>query len=225
MLVKTKGLALSFVKYGDSSIITKVYTEKYGIQSYIVNGVRSKNSKNKISLFQPLTQLDLVVYYKDSGGLQRISELKCHYAYSNLTTVSNKLIVSFFIQEFLSKVLRGEQSNESLFKFITSSLQYFDVMTDGYQNFHLQFILKISDYLGYSISSIENLFNQINKLSYNILEYETIDKLINEPYTNALVLNSLQRREILKDILKYYSLNYEGMSDLHSIEVIRDVLE
>lgn len=225
MLVKTKGVALSFIKYGDSSIIAKVYTEKFGIQSYIVNGVRSKNSKNKISLFQPLTQLDLVVYHKENAGLHRIAELKCFYAYASMPTVSPKLVVSFFIQEFLSKVLRGEQSNESLFQFIISSLQYFDMMGDGYQNFHLQFILKISDYLGYSISSIENLFNQINKLSYNIFEYEIIDKLINDPYTNQLKLTTHQRREILKDILKYYSLNYEGMSDLHSIEVIRDVLE
>jgi DNA repair protein RecO (recombination protein O) len=76
MLQKTSGIVLGFLRYGDSSIITRVYTEEYGLQSYIVNGVRSAKAKNKISLYQPLTLLDLVVYHKENKDLKRISEVK-----------------------------------------------------------------------------------------------------------------------------------------------------
>jgi DNA repair protein RecO (recombination protein O) len=64
MLHKTRGIVFRFTKYGESSIIVTIFTELFGIQTYIVNGIRSKNSKGKIALFQPLTLLDLVVYYK-----------------------------------------------------------------------------------------------------------------------------------------------------------------
>jgi DNA repair protein RecO (recombination protein O) len=78
MLHKTKGIVLHYIKYSETSIIVKIYTETFGIQSYIVNGVRSKNNKNKIALFQPLTLLDMVVYHKaNATSLNRIAEVRC----------------------------------------------------------------------------------------------------------------------------------------------------
>ena len=47
MLHKTKGIVLGHVKYGESSLIIHVYTEKFGIQSYIENGVRKAKAKQK----------------------------------------------------------------------------------------------------------------------------------------------------------------------------------
>ena len=61
------GIVLNYIKYGDTSIICKIYTEQYGLQSYIINGVRNSKSKN-IGLFQPLNILDMVVYYKKNSG-------------------------------------------------------------------------------------------------------------------------------------------------------------
>jgi DNA repair protein RecO (recombination protein O) len=51
MLHKTRGIALSYVKYRETSIIVRIFTRQFGIQSYIVNGVRSKSAKTKIALF------------------------------------------------------------------------------------------------------------------------------------------------------------------------------
>ena len=73
MITKTRGVVLNYIKYGDTSIICKIYTEQFGLQSYIINGIRNSKSKN-IGLFQPLNILDLVVYYKKTSGLQRIKE-------------------------------------------------------------------------------------------------------------------------------------------------------
>ncbi|MEM8569164.1 MAG: recombination protein O N-terminal domain-containing protein, partial [Bacteroidota bacterium] len=53
MLVKTRGLVFKNFKYRDTSIIVKMLTEQLGIQTYIVNGVRSKKANTKIALYQP----------------------------------------------------------------------------------------------------------------------------------------------------------------------------
>jgi DNA repair protein RecO (recombination protein O) len=41
MLHKTKGLVLRAVKYGETSLVVTMFTELFGVQSYMVNGVRT----------------------------------------------------------------------------------------------------------------------------------------------------------------------------------------
>ena len=73
MINKTRGIVLNYIKYGDTSIICKIYTEQFGLQSYIINGIRNSKSKN-IGLFQPLNILDLVVYHKKTSVLALVGE-------------------------------------------------------------------------------------------------------------------------------------------------------
>ena len=83
MTEKTRGLVLSFIKYKETSIICKIFTESFGVQSYIINGIRNSKSKN-IGFFQPLNILDLVVYHKKSSDLHRIKETKFQYVYRTI---------------------------------------------------------------------------------------------------------------------------------------------
>lgn len=65
MLVSTKAIVLSAVKYGDSSLIVKCFTELSGVKSYLVKGVLSaKRGKIKPAYFQPLSQLEVVANHK-----------------------------------------------------------------------------------------------------------------------------------------------------------------
>ena len=41
MTHKTKGIVLRTVKYGETSLVVIMFTELFGIQTYMVNGVRS----------------------------------------------------------------------------------------------------------------------------------------------------------------------------------------
>src|SRR5690606_41452705 len=74
MLYKTPGIALKTTNYADNSIVVHIFTETFGMQSYLINGARKLKARLPANLFQPLHLLDLVVYYKESNGLQRIKE-------------------------------------------------------------------------------------------------------------------------------------------------------
>ena len=66
MTHKTKGIVLRLTKYGETSVIVAIFTELFGIQTYMVNGVRStKKSSSKANLFQPGAILDLIVYHNE----------------------------------------------------------------------------------------------------------------------------------------------------------------
>ena len=81
MIHKSKGVVLRSVKYGETSLVVTAFTELFGLQSYIVNGVRivSKKGSSKAVFFQPSALLDLVVYHNEYKNLQRIKEYKSGY--------------------------------------------------------------------------------------------------------------------------------------------------
>ena len=54
MTHKTKGIVLRTVKYGETSLVVTMFTELFGVQTYMVNNVRtSKQASSKANHFQP----------------------------------------------------------------------------------------------------------------------------------------------------------------------------
>src|SRR5882724_1588536 len=128
MVQSTKGIVLRTVKYGETSVIVSIYTELFGIQSYIVNGVRtsSKKGANKASFFQPAAILDLVVYHNELKNLQRIKEFRWSYLYKHIFFDILKNSVAVFIVELLQKTLKQPESNPELFYFIEDAFLHLD---------------------------------------------------------------------------------------------------
>jgi DNA repair protein RecO (recombination protein O) len=70
MLISTEAIALSTIKYSESSVIFKCYTLSNGTKSYIIKGIRSKKNKSlSLGLFQPMTILEINANHKNNGGL------------------------------------------------------------------------------------------------------------------------------------------------------------
>ncbi|MEQ8425517.1 MAG: DNA repair protein RecO, partial [Cyclobacteriaceae bacterium] len=148
MLHKTKGIVFRFTPYGETSIIVNIFTEAFGLQSYIVNSVRSKTGKAKIAIYQPLTLLDLVVYHKENAGILRIKEATCAYPYQHLQSDSIKSCIGLFVCEVLNKTVKEQVHAAELCQFIYDSLVVLDRMLRP-ENFHLRFLIKLTKYLGF----------------------------------------------------------------------------
>lgn len=239
MLQKTKGIVLHYIKYGDSSIIVHIYTDVFGRQAYIVNGVRNKKSKIRLSRFQPLSVLELDVYYKSTREIQRIKDLK---NYLPLQTVHNDIVkstIAIFISEIIYKTLREVEPNKPLFDFIYNSIKLLDIKTTGIENFHLVFLLLLSKYLGIlpqlkdidrpglvdagqtttSVESLQQLFiltgqereglYELYKCSFNDLEKIKID--------------NNTRSSLLEKLVEYYKIHLEGIGDIKSLAVLKEV--
>lgn len=229
MLYKTRGIALNYIKYGDTSIISRIYTEQFGMQSYLVNGVRSIKSKGKTALFQPLTLLDLVIYHKENAHLHRISEIKCISPYSSIPFEIKKTTIGIFLSEVLSKVIReNEQDHTGQFAFVMSSLQAFDHLKEGYEKFHIQFLLKLTYYLGFDLEQTEELYQQVNHLTENTQLTEKVITFLKFLYSSSYQAESKTpvgvRREALKNILSFYDHHLGTLSGLKSLEVLKQVL-
>jgi len=154
MLHNTKGIALRAVKYGDTSVIATIFTEQYGVQSYMVQGVRSSKAKNnKAALLQPATLLDMVVYHKPQTKLHRIKEFQYAYIYTHLQEEIVKNSVALFSAEVLLRMLPEEAIMHELFNFSFQYFQQLDAMPVAHiANFPLYFLIQCSRILGYEIS-------------------------------------------------------------------------
>ncbi len=228
MLKKTKGIVINYIRYRETSVIVHVYTEEFGIQSYIENGIRSAKSKNKIALFQPLTLLDMVVYHQQSKGIQRISEIKCDYPFQTIPFEIRKSSIALFITEVLSKTLKEESSHSNLFDFIYHSIIWLDEAKSGYENFHLQFLIQLGEYLGFSPSNALELNSELevhNLQKLSILHVNQLETLMGAHYGNSPHLDRNTRSALLEAILLFYRLHVSTFKEMKSLAILRDVLQ
>lgn len=228
MLHKTRGIVLNYLKYGETSIIVRIYTEALGLQSYIVNSVRSVKSKNKIALFQPLTLLELDVYYKEQADLHRIKELKCAEPFSSIPFDFRKSGIALFMTEVLVKSLKREEENEPLYRFLHHAILLLDHMPKGYGNFPIQFLLKLSTYLGFAPGTADELYGQVhaggNTADFAREEKQLLQAFLQEGFENDIRLSAEQRRHILQNILRFYRLHVDNFGELKSLSVLQEVM-
>ncbi|MFN8345727.1 MAG: DNA repair protein RecO [Spirosomataceae bacterium] len=231
MLYKTRGIALNYIRYRETSIIAKIYTEEFGIQSYMVNGIRSAKSKtNRIALFQPLTLLDLVVYHKSKEQtIHRLSEVRCSLPFRSLPFDFIKSSIALFITELLVKTLREEEANEPLFQFLLEAIVYLEEADEHFENFHLQFLAKLAFYLGFGAESVREMEEQLTENLYpHSMEpamREALQGFLHLPLDYSASLTRLQRSKLLDTLVFYYKIHLEGLGEIKSLEVLRELMK
>ena len=142
------------VKYGETSVIASVYTELFGMQSYIVKGVRqaTKKSQSKQIYLQQAAMLDMEVYHNHLKNLQFIKEYRWGYLYNKvLFDVVRNAVAQFMIELFQLSV-RQPEANPELFYLLEGSLLEADKGSDAViANLPLYFILHLATELGFQL--------------------------------------------------------------------------
>lgn len=235
MLIKTRGIVLNYMRYRETSIIARIYTERLGLQSYVVNGVRKSKPPGRIALFQPLTLLDLVAYTSRNGGLTRLSEFRCAEPFRTLPYDVRKSSIALLLSEIVGRVLLEEEENEPLFTFLHDAVLAFDRQEEGFENFALEFLLQLSHYLGFGPETGEQITSQVafaaespgsaaGPKALRFQEFEQhFDDLLHRPAA-ARIPNGRVRRELLSVLIRYYQLHVEHLGDIRSLAVLSEVL-
>lgn len=222
MLFKTRGIVLSYTKFKESSIIVRIFTEQFGLQSYIVNGLRSMKSKKGMALYQPLTLLDMVVYYKSGGrGISRISEVKCISPFYSIPFEIKKSTIAIFLTDLLTNLLKDGEENPEEFNYIFHSVEYLDQIKTKYENFHLEFMVGMSKFLGFGILDAKETIMEIDDHSIDA-EVEIILQGIIDKSTNLMTTNE-GRKKTMSFLLIYYRNHLDTPLNLKSIKILNQV--
>jgi DNA repair protein RecO (recombination protein O) len=243
-LHKTRGVVLRTVKYGETSLVVTIFTELFGIQSYLVNGVRtsSKKGPGKANLFQPAAILDLIVYHNELKNLQRIREFKWAVLYQHIFFDVLKNSVALFMVELLQKCLRQPEPNPELYYFVEDAFLHLDAGESRVlANFPLFFILHLAGFFGLRIDDIYNerypffdlaagQFVAEHPQHPHVLEgnhsYITAQLLrVRQPEElHELALNQDTRRILLQAYLTFYVLHVPDFGELRTLAILQTVL-
>jgi DNA repair protein RecO (recombination protein O) len=239
MIEKTRGIVLHQTKYTDSGIVAQMYTRKFGRQSFMIKGLRSKKKGRQNVFFQPMFILDLVVYYKESRGMQVMKEYSVTYTPSDIHTNVRKTSVALFLGEVLTSVLKEESPNEDLFDFIEESVKYFDSCREGFANFHIAFLASLCSYLGFEpalrAGKDDSYFDMLNGVFVSVPPvhgyYANADisdilaGFFSTSFDNIkdIILTGSVRNEVLDVLVSYYSLHLPGLRKIRSLEVLKEV--
>ncbi len=242
---KTKGIVLRSIKYGDTSIIATIYTELFGLQTYLVKGVRktSKKGANHANLFLPAAILDLQVYHNELKQIQFIKDYQWDYLYKNIYYNVLKNASAMFAIELLQHSIKQPEANSIIFYFIEDCLKNLDDSDETCTaNFPLYFILQLGNLLGFAISgnyNSKNIFLDLREGYF--IDHQPIHKYFieskNAEITSLILsikkfeelsvikLNKNIRRQLLDNYIHYFSLHITNFIELKSIEVLKEVLE
>jgi len=236
MLIKTKAIVLTSLKYGEADLIVKCLTEQ-GVKSYLLRSIfRSKSKKLKIGYFQPLSQLDISAYHNKQGNLNKMTEASVYYLYQTLATDIFKQSIALFLAEVLAYALKEEEENPLLFQYIETSLKWLD-LHESFANFHLVFLLELTKYLGFypDTSMARSDFFDLEEGNFTISQpfrsFITGKKLIlfksliGIKFDDMLELkwNSECRQTVLDILLEYYELHLPGFIKPRSLKVLKEV--
>jgi len=240
MLHKTRGIALHATKFSETSSVVKIYTELFGLQSYLVKGVRKQKAKIKPGLFQPLTILDLVVYHKEKSSLQNLKEANYSHPYQAIPFDIRKSSIALFINELVYKTIHEEEPHPELFSFLYNSCLHLDTADDNFSLFHLVFSLQFTRYLGcmpqlnYSgktpfLNLREGIFQASAPEHHDFLEpamSHLFFQLLQTPEgAGASIQVSAKTRDtLLEMILLYYHLHVPGFREMQSHHILHKVL-
>jgi DNA repair protein RecO (recombination protein O) len=240
MLHKTRGIVFKVTDYGESSVIVQLFTEKFGLQSYMVNGAKKPKAKISRNMLQPLHLLDMVVYHKNTGNVQRIKELKNTPLLSSIPYDVIKSSVAIFLNEVLYKAIKQQSPDEHLFNFVFSAIEWLDHQTDGIANFHLLFLIQLTRYLGFYpdryLAGEADYFDMKNgvfcRFKPDSVSYlspphtQNFTRLIQCNFENMqlLKLSNDERRYLIQKLLEYYAHHIENFGNIKSHEVLEEVL-
>lgn len=240
MLHKTRGIVFKTTDYGESSVIVQVFTEKFGLQSYIINGAKKPKAKISRNMLQPLHLLDMVVYHKSAGNVQRIKEIKNSPLLNAIPYDMIKSGVAMFLNEVLYKAVKQQSADENLFDFVFSAIEWLDHQTENIANFHLLFLIQLTRYLGFypdrNLAGEADYFDMKNGI-FCLYKPDSI-LYLSPPHTQNFLkllrcsfehmqqvkLTNDERRYLIQKLLEYYALHIESFGYIKSHEVLEEVL-
>ena len=242
MLHKTNGIVLRSIKYGESSLVTTIFTSVFGIQTYMVQGVRSaKSRQNKASFFQPGMLLDLVVYEQPQRNMQRIREFSASYIYTGLQQDVVRNSIAIFSVEILLRLLPERAPLPALFDM---AYDYFTALDKKslheVANFPLFFVIQCSRVLGYDLKDVTAGEQPVNMHEAGIAghphaampfindedagmlnrllladDYESLEKI---------QMNADMRLRLIDWYVAYLQQHTQHMGNLRSLSVLRAIL-
>lgn len=240
-MLHTRGIVFRSIKYGETSVIADIFTEEKGLRSFIGGSVRTAKARMPFGLFQPMTVVDLVSYFRDdSEHLNRLKELRAAEVFSAIPFDIRRGAVALFMAEICRKCIHPGEEHPDLFEFLLENLRWLDATTRPVANLHLYFLVHLTGFLGFQLHDEsqgevffdlkEGVFGPVPPPHALFLEPQQAMPLLDLLHTPLehcpeIELARAERKALLRGLLQFYQLHLPGFVDINTPDILEMVLE
>ena len=239
MIFSTRGVVLHQINYGESSVVTKVYTEVFGLRSYIINGVRARRAKIKTNILQPLSVLDMGVYNRDNRNLQRVKYANAINPASEIGLDIVKGSLAMFIAEVLYRSIKEEEPNQQLFDYLMRFIKDLEGENGSVANHNLIFMIELSGFLGFAPSIPSGDLRYFDKREgvfcddvpqhgdwMDTSSSNCLKRILEASSGDAsqLSLTTSERNDLVSHLIAYYNLHLDSRFEIKSHKVLQTVM-
>ncbi len=231
--VKTQGIVLQTIKYGDNHLISHIFTESHGRLSFFIRG-SSKKNKYRNLLF-PLSILKIDFLFSEKKTLQHFKEIGFTEKPVDFFSDIKKLPVVFLLAELFEKTIKPNDCNSEIFKFICRTITNLQVKKNTQNTFFIQLLVAYSQLLGIAPKTfpsaqffdLENgqFTKTIHRQSFFFDADETqifIQLLSNRNFDELPAISKDKRLIMIEKLIKYYQIHL-GVGEINSFKVLKNL--
>lgn len=235
-MIETAGaFVLSYLKYGDTSLILKCFTEQFGYKTFLLKGAFSSTKNKKHHYLFYLNEVEISFYQKRNEALELVKNISQGQIFETLHSNVFKSSILTFLAEILNQSLKnGEAKDVPLYNFLKNSLTAFDKKSEYFSDFHLYFLLEFSKHLGFFpleenfslpyFNLQEGIFSLRSKNTSNEENAVLWNKLLQYDFAKPCnCFTSAQRKQMLDEMLNYYEFHQTNFRKPLSLEVLKVV--
>lgn len=235
MIVSTPGIVMHATKYGDTSLIVKIFTQQQGNQSFIIKNAYRKNNRFAATYFTPLAMMDISYDDHAKSSLKYLKDITPRQA-SSLYYDPAKSSILLFYNEILYKLLMDSGEDEVLFDFLQEEINKVHSASSNVAELPLRFLLRLSRVLGYAPEdnySAQNGYFSLRECRFQHYYLEDAG-ILSDPQSAYLHL-LLSREEpvpvtrgvrtaLLKSLVTYLQIHNEQIKRVDSLDILSAVL-
>jgi DNA repair protein RecO (recombination protein O) len=240
MILKTEAICIKNTRYGESSVISKMFTVEHGLSSYIIQGLNRKSSIIRPSHISSGNIVEMVIYQKPNSTLQRVKELKVVMPLIQIHIDMRKNAILQFILEIISKTNEDDLKDIIVYQFLKQSILDLENSKDEIGNVPLLFLCHYLKFSGWfpnlEIGKQGDIFNlnegRFYKSQLHLTE-ELSEILSNElhkillevqNHSDLKIFKISHKKEIFNILLLYYEIHILKGRKIKSPSILAEVL-
>ena len=226
MIINTNAIVLKTFSYGETSLISRCFTEDRGKISFIIKGAKSK--KNLIApYFQPLSYINIIFNENEKRELQIVSKVSFVKIWTKIPLSLKKMTLSQSVLEISDFTLERNDPYPNLFQILIKTFLYFENGDFDENIVFWHYECKVLSEMGFLIDTEDNqeFIQGSIRLKKTDTSFSVLQNLI-KGNLSKINIDSLSKKEN-KDVSKflYHKLCYyfEGFERIKSFQVIKDI--
>jgi DNA repair protein RecO (recombination protein O) len=240
----TKAIVLKTIPYGETSMVVTALTELFGLQTYMIKGVRTatKKQNSKANYFQSGAILDMEVYHHPLKQMNFVKEYKWAVVYQHIFTNVVKNCVCLYCIELTQKCLKQPDENPEHYYVLENLLLQIDTAeATQLAAIPIQYALILIEQLGLLIMNNYDAQHHIldlqngNFISQPPVHINYVDEPISGIISNCIsamnsqlllqtASNKNSRKQTLAALELFFQLHISDFGKIKSLSIMSEVL-